>query len=836
MRKHHIALCCAVLMGACAVAAAPLTPGEALSRVRADRKAPASVTATRAESYKLAKTQNDADGIPAVYLFATPGNDGYLLLSADDAAPALLGYSDSGAPITPTSTATATLPPQLEGLMEQYGEEIAWLRSNGRAASHPVIRKDAATPKAAYSDAWLPIAPLLKDNAWGPNAPYNSQTPMVDGNNCSVGYGALAAGMVMSYHKWPEHGFGPVSCTDVNGGIHTMSLNDVKFDWDHMPAVLDETSSDAEIYAVSSLLKAVGYAARTEYGRYSSSAHFTKVAAALKHQFNYDAGISIYQMIQLGLADWNTKVYENLAQLGPVIISDTTNPSNMFVCDGYSSEGFFHFNWGWDGETNGYFRFSALDPFTYGSNIEGAVFSIYRCGIFGIERPNPSHAYIQKEIWLDPITSVSLNEYGTELTVKAGWFNLTPTAFGVQLGAYVTNDEVKEFIPFYIESNCLDESLSTSKGWREMKLNYNFHVLPDGYNLIELVWRDPQKPDEWHALMHAKTQNPYVVIRKEKNELGKNEFKVGYLVFDTPAVVSIDVPEIVYNKSYNHFQATLYNPRKYAITSYLTPLITEDYTAVTRLNPFLVHLEPGEFITKDIYYRCDLESVSPDSKYHFFIMDDYYWTDLNGSEIVVEDSEWPQLSCSDFNIVGNVDAINPDNIEFTAVVKCEAGHYTGPLEYMIYYVENGVAKRFHDYVTSRCVLHPGDSETISFSTSIPEQYRDKEEFICGLYHYDTILLGRVNFSLTNAAVEEVVADEGGVGVSYDAASGRVTAECEEGIDRVEAYSASGALLGSWRAASGDTAVSADLSAFPAGLTIVVAHSRAGETRAVKIPR
>ena len=34
---------------------------------------------------------------------------------------------------------------------------------------------------------------------------------------------------------------------------------------------------------------------------------------------------------------------------------------HAFVCDGYS-EGYFHFNWGWGGMSDGYFLLTALDP------------------------------------------------------------------------------------------------------------------------------------------------------------------------------------------------------------------------------------------------------------------------------------------------------------------------------------------------------------------------------------------------------------------------------------------------------------------------------------------
>ncbi|MCM1070224.1 MAG: C10 family peptidase [[Clostridium] fimetarium] len=830
MRKHHIALCCAVLMGTCAAAAAPLTPGEALSRVRADRKAPASVAAATTESYKLAKTQNDADGVPAVYLFATPGNEGYLLLSADDAAPALLGYSDSGEPIAPASTATAALPPQLEGLMKQYGEEIAWLRTNARPAS--VVRKDAATPKAAYSDAWLPIAPLLKENAWGQGMYYFEQTPVIDGQHCVVGCGAVAASQVMSYFQWPEKGTGVVGCTDLSGASHSMNLDDVSFDWANMASSLRENSTDAELNAVSGLMKAVGYALNMEYGLSWSSSNTDQAAYALIHNFNYDAGISVRQLLHSSLSSWNEQVYENLANDGPVIIRgySEVDGGHIFVCDGYSADGYFHFNWGWNGMYNGYFLFSALQPYYVSNGIDEGGFSAYQWGIFGISRPKSGGSKPQKEIFMSKVTGASLNEDHTMLTIYGGWTNNSPNEFGVVLGAMV---EANGLESVYVESSSRSANVPVGNGWDAMTISYDFNSLPDGVSAVWVRWKNPEEPDIWKTPLYAASTWPGVAIVKEGSEINAYPFVNDYL-----SIGMVKMPTEIYNGALNKFSVTFTNNNSYSITSYVLPALSCDYTLVSNADASLIFLESGESVTKVFYLRCDLDEISPDSKYHFLVMDDTYWHVLTEEEIAIKENPGEGiLKCSDFSVVGDSESVDPEMVRFKANINCESGYYCGGLRLWLYYMTDDDSSSYCESSSSApVVLKKGDSKTIDLNISVPNEYRDQQRFVCDLYDMDFNLLGRVKFSLSNAAVEEVVADGSGVGVSYDAASGRVTAVCDEGIDRLEVYSASGALLGSWRAQSGDNAVSADLSAFPAGLTIVVAHSRAGETRAVKIPR
>ncbi|WP_329905580.1 C10 family peptidase [Porphyromonas pogonae] len=35
---------------------------------------------------------------------------------------------------------------------------------------------------------------------------------------------------------------------------------------------------------------------------------------------------------------------------------------HSFVCYGYKTDGYFHFNWGWGGKLYGYFKLTALNP------------------------------------------------------------------------------------------------------------------------------------------------------------------------------------------------------------------------------------------------------------------------------------------------------------------------------------------------------------------------------------------------------------------------------------------------------------------------------------------
>ena len=104
------------LIATATVTAAPLTPGEALKRVRGN--GPMHKTAIADSQFKLSYTQETEQGSPAVYIFNAADN-GYLVVSADDNATPLLGYADKG------NFDIAQMPPQMKWWLGEYAAQIA---------------------------------------------------------------------------------------------------------------------------------------------------------------------------------------------------------------------------------------------------------------------------------------------------------------------------------------------------------------------------------------------------------------------------------------------------------------------------------------------------------------------------------------------------------------------------------------------------------------------------------------------------------------------------------------------------------------------------------------
>ncbi|MGN0230325.1 MAG: thiol protease/hemagglutinin PrtT [Muribaculaceae bacterium] len=280
---------------------------------------------------------------------------GFVIVSADDCVEPVLGYCESGA------FDINFIPDNMRGLLGEYQSEIdyAIAHCDDEATAQPVLQApETATEKS-------PVAPLIATK-WNQNSPFNDQCPMYDSEQrCVTGCTATAMAQIMNYYEWPKTCSGSYSyTTTINGKSTTLSkdFSQVTFDWYNMADVYDDSSTDDQKEAVATLMYAAGVGSNMYYGL-SSGAYIYDAYIALVNYFNFDKSLKYTQRIYHSLTEWNDLVYNELANSRPVLYAGYNSVSgHTFVCDGYSSDNFFHINWGWSGKSDGYFKLSALTP------------------------------------------------------------------------------------------------------------------------------------------------------------------------------------------------------------------------------------------------------------------------------------------------------------------------------------------------------------------------------------------------------------------------------------------------------------------------------------------
>ena len=309
---------------------------------------------------EIAYTQMQVDNEPAVYVFN--GEDGFVLVSAEDDARAVLGYSDHG------RFDATDMPENMQFWLQMYADELARYEAN-----KPVLKAGQVSmhrAKRAATDSYPTITPILGDVEWGQDEPYNNLCPTVGGERSVTGCVATAISQIMYVHKYPTKGIGSKTYTTASHGLQlNVNFGATTYDWGNMLPYYKNNYNSTQANAVATLMYHVGVAADMDYDPDGSGAISSAALAAITEYFGYNKSIHVLPKDFMKEETVLQTVASDLQEGRPVYISGSTinQEGHAFVCDGMQSDGYLHINWGWNGSGNGYFALSALDPENQGT-------------------------------------------------------------------------------------------------------------------------------------------------------------------------------------------------------------------------------------------------------------------------------------------------------------------------------------------------------------------------------------------------------------------------------------------------------------------------------------
>ena len=332
------------------------------------------------------------------YVFDRGVQGGFVVVAGDDRLPRVLGYGARG------DFSSSDLPPAVKYWLGLLDGQIALVQSHGDVAVHHSAKRAAA------------VGPLLTTQ-WNQEAPYNNYCPTYgQGVRAVTGCVATATAQVMNYHQWPPVGRGSHSYVcNVNGKEPVELSADFSqsvYRWDLMLDIYDENSSAESCDAVARLMSDVGIAMDMKYGS-SSGAYENDALAALERYFGYSDKGYILNRDLFGTDEWDQLLVDEISKNRPVLyVGSAENTSHAFVLDGYDNEGYFHVNWGWGGDYDGFFLVSLLNPGSYD-------FKYNQRGLFGLVPETQSDA-IDDVLYMDgmlvPIFSSA--PLGTQTTIE----------------------------------------------------------------------------------------------------------------------------------------------------------------------------------------------------------------------------------------------------------------------------------------------------------------------------------------------------------------------------------------------------------------------------------
>ena len=222
------------------------------------------------------------------------------------------------------------------------------------------------TTRGSIAETGGNIVVHIETASWGQNYPFNEQcwTEYNGTYHAKTGCVATAYAIVLRHHKYPKEG---TSNKLYNGQapIH-VEITDRVYDWDNMPLVYDGNWTEEQIYEVSKIMSHLGHAFFSQYGSGATTANEERETAKLNRFFNYPKIAASYQR-DYTQDEWEAKIRESLDNGCPVPYaannSGTGDSRHMFVIDGYTDNGYFHFNFGWNGSGNGWFKLNDITPY-----------------------------------------------------------------------------------------------------------------------------------------------------------------------------------------------------------------------------------------------------------------------------------------------------------------------------------------------------------------------------------------------------------------------------------------------------------------------------------------
>lgn len=294
------------------------------------------------------------------YVFNCGNEKGFIIVAGEDRVHPILGYSPQG------HFEIDDLPPNMAAWLKGYQEEIAHIVASEAATSESVAKEweqfltHTATQTAQTVSLPYPTA------LWSQHEPYNRMTPVIDGEHAPTGCVATAMAIVMRYYQYPECpavGSSHLTYYYVNGSPQETTLEYDGYDWANMRMDYSHDYTESEANAVAELMWHCGANIGMQYTAESSSAPINKIVTALKKVFGYAPSVRFERKENYRWAEWKALINEEIDNGRPVIMDGQEPYSNghAFVCDGYTTDGAYHINWGWGGRYNGYFLLSTLD-------------------------------------------------------------------------------------------------------------------------------------------------------------------------------------------------------------------------------------------------------------------------------------------------------------------------------------------------------------------------------------------------------------------------------------------------------------------------------------------
>ena len=317
------------------------------------------------------------------------GNEGYVMVSADDVYRPILGYSDEG------TFDAQNINPNLGYMLDR----VIASRSN-KLTGEPAPKVTAEWQSVMNTGKLISRNGgrekfYLVQTKWDQNYPYNYYCPLGSGGpggHVYAGCVATAMSQVMKYWNHPLQGQGSHSYSyyvpGTGSGPWSANFGETTYDWDNMPNAISSNSPQVQIDAIATLMYHCAVSVDMMWSVGGSGAYSGDVPGKIYQYFKYTNAATFQNRDNYSYTAWRDKLKESLDMGWPLYYSgQSSDGGHAFVCDGYDDNDLFHFNWGWSGSGDNYFDFDNID---YNSS-DGAIFNFVPADVYNNTAQAPTN-------------------------------------------------------------------------------------------------------------------------------------------------------------------------------------------------------------------------------------------------------------------------------------------------------------------------------------------------------------------------------------------------------------------------------------------------------------
>lgn len=315
----------------------------------------------------------------AFYVFGNKNS--FVIISGDDRVQPVLAYSTESAFIQPKENDT-NYASNVYGLLAEYEKSIRQIKEDNTKSSAKVsqhwqnLLQGSELPKSNTAV----VAPLMT-TTWGQGWPYNADCPTTSGgSNGHVWTGCVPTAMaqIIHYNNKNESSYQGVGSYSYQYGGYpetTAEFGNTIYDMNSMPdAVSDISDPGASEIAKLNYHAAVG--CRAMWGSGSTGVSFNinstpilcdiPMLALVQNYLPLAASAKwIYKNSQYDTvpdAVWHTLLQNELVNNRVIYYRGSGSGGHAWVCDGVDENEMYHFNFGWDGDYNGYYLINLVNP------------------------------------------------------------------------------------------------------------------------------------------------------------------------------------------------------------------------------------------------------------------------------------------------------------------------------------------------------------------------------------------------------------------------------------------------------------------------------------------